>query len=101
VSTCSPCCGARRMSSVTQHLRPSPSVWGARYLPCHSVAASAIDPGTRLCSAHPATGSAEQRGRCHSRRIASSATGSAPIAPHAGGIWKWYHIFRKPSSITY
>ena len=51
------------------------------------------------------------RSSCHRQRgatrplplaqVAFSATGSAPIAPHAGGTWKWYHIFRKPSSITY
>ena len=78
------------------------SCCGARYFPCRWTAAStidpfgvpaifladkpassAIDPGTRLCSALSATGSAEQRGRCHSLRSLTPPPAALPSLPRS------------------
>ena len=47
-------------------------------------AASAIDPGTHLCSALSATGSAEQRGRCHSLGSLLPPPAALPSFPCCG-----------------
>ena len=52
-------------------------------------AASAIDPGTRLCSASSATGSAEQRGRGHSLRSLFPPPAALPSLPR----WRFVCIF--------
>ena len=44
-------------------------------------ASSAIDPGTRFCSASSATGSAEQRGRGHSLRSLHLPQAALPSLP--------------------
>ena len=46
-------------------------------------AASAIDPGTRLCSALSATGSTEQRGRGHSLRSLFPPQAALPSLPRS------------------
>jgi len=76
------CCGTRRMSSVTGHLRPSPSVCGSRqklrmirhacFCPTTAHTALALDS---------ATGGGQARDRCHSLRSLDLPPVALPSLP--------------------